>query len=455
MSNFTDFIGGGGGGGSEVNDNKVINSFDSLITTASGEKWLQSGTLNSDTTTYADATSLTTGATYANTNWSIASQMTHPSGITWDGSFFWVCDRLNTNAIFKYNAAGVYQSVNFTTTDTENMGVFWDGSNFYVAGSLAGVVHRYSSSGVKDTSWAITGLSGIVGVAKIGTIVYAFVQSFGGASDVVKPYTLTSSGGTLGTTFSTNSQTGGQLQDLTTDGNIYPAQHWMRTIERGTGGGAVDYYGIFYHGIVTTHLDALCHVWSEDGMWNGHDPAKEITFDGAKFGSVDGWADGIITRGVLIDIPRHRGEPYVTHQRPVHGWELEEAAKAQGLVLEPGDALVVYSGRERWTEDHPEAPWGTVAERPGLHASCLPFIRDNDVSVLVWDMMDFTPYGYDIPWSVHGVIFAYGVALLDNAILQPLAEACVEEGRYEFMLMILPLKVVGGTGSPVNPIALF
>ena len=238
-------------------------------------------------------------------------------------------------------------------------------------------------------------------------------------------------------------------------GNIYPAQHWMRTIERGTGGGAVDYYGIFYHGIVTTHLDALCHVWSEDGMWNGHDPAKEITFDGAKFGSVDGWADGIITRGVLIDIPRHRGEPYVTHQRPVHGWELEEAAKAQGLVLEPGDALVVYSGRERWTEDHPEAPWGTVAERPGLHASCLPFIRDNDVSVLVWDMMDFTPYGYDIPWSVHGVIFAYGVALLDNAILQPLAEACVEEGRYEFMLMILPLKVVGGTGSPVNPIALF
>jgi hypothetical protein len=241
VSNFSDFI---SGGGSEVNDNKVINSFDSLITTASGEKWLQSGTLNSDTTTYADATSLTTGATYANTNWSIASQMTHPSGITWDGSFFWVCDRLNTNAIFKYNAAGVYQSVNFTTTDTENMGVFWDGSYFYVAGSNAGVIHRYNSSGAKDTSWAITGLSGIVGVAKIGSVVYAFVQSFGGASDVVKPYTLTSSGGTLGTTFSTNSQTGGQLQDLSTDGTFLYATVTTGVVFQYTTSG--DYTGVTF-----------------------------------------------------------------------------------------------------------------------------------------------------------------------------------------------------------------
>ncbi len=70
-------------------------------------------------------------------------------------------------------------------------------------------------------------------------------------------------------------------------------------------------------------------------------------------------------------------------------------------------------------------------------------------------MMDFTPHGYDIPFSVHGAIFAYGVALLDNALLRPLAKVCQEEGRHEFMLMIAPLKVAGGTGSPVNPIAMF
>ena len=69
--------------------------------------------------------------------------------------------------------------------------------------------------------------------------------------------------------------------------------------------------------------------------------------------------------------------------------------------------------------------------------------------------MDSSPDGYDIPWSVHGAIFAYGVALLDNALLPPLAAACAEEGRYGFMLVIAPLKVVGGTGSPANPIALF
>ncbi len=70
-------------------------------------------------------------------------------------------------------------------------------------------------------------------------------------------------------------------------------------------------------------------------------------------------------------------------------------------------------------------------------------------------MMDAAPNEYGIPHTVHGAIPAYGVALLDNALLQPLAEVCAEEGTYEFMLTINPLVVVGGTGSPVNPIAMF
>ncbi len=76
------------------------------------------------------------------------------------------------------------------------------------------------------------------------------------------------------------------------------------------------------------------------------------------------------------------------------------------------------------------------APRPGLHASCLPFIRDSDAALLVWDMMDLQPNGYDLPWTVHGAIFAYGVGLLDNALLEPLAAACAEEGRYEFLLLV-------------------
>ena len=250
-------------------------------------------------------------------------------------------------------------------------------------------------------------------------------------------------------------------------GNPTPAQHSMNKIAFGTGGAAMDFYGIYYHGYHATHLDALCHIWDSDAMWNGRDPANEIDYGGARFGGVEKWRDGISTRGVLLDVPRHRGKPYVTSESPVHGWELEDSARSQGVSLEPGDALVVYCGRGAWQADHPTTAYGpaeittlpyeslTQLQRPGLHASCLPFIRDHDASVLVWDMQYSLPIGYDVTWSVHGVILAYGVAILNNALLGPLARACAEEGRYEFMLTIAPLNVEGGTGSPVNPIALF
>ncbi len=242
--------------------------------------------------------------------------------------------------------------------------------------------------------------------------------------------------------------------------NPTPAIHFMkRSVREGGGGSATDYYGISYHGQATTHLDALCHVWDHNGMWNGRNADDVITFDGATWGSVEHWKEGIITRGVLLDVPKFRGQSFVKLDEPIHGWDLEDVAKAQGVTMEPGDALIVYGGRDAWNEVNPQ--WGSLPEagqprqRAGLHASCLKFIRESDCSLLVWDMMDFEPNGYDIPWSVHGSIFAYGIGLLDNALLQPLAEACAEEGRYEFMLTVNPLRVVGGTGSPVNPIALF
>ena len=141
----------------------------------------------------------------------------------------------------------------------------------------------------------------------------------------------------------------------------------------------------------------------------------------------------------------------------VRGDDIEDIAREQGVTLEPGDAVMVYSGREAFSADNGGIWADSVSgePRPGLHASCLPFVRDSDMALLGWDMMDASPNEYDIGWSVHGVIFAYGVALLDNALLEPLANVCAEEGRYEFMISINPLNVIGGTGSPVNPIAVF
>jgi len=232
-----------------------------------------------------------------------------------------------------------------------------------------------------------------------------------------------------------------------------PEQHFMRVNPGAAGSGSVvDYYGFIYHGQTITHIDALCHMWDSDGMWQGRDPDAEITTRGAAFGAIDAWSDGIVTRGVLVDVPRHRGVDYVTPDRPVHGWELEEIAAAQNVAMEPGDALLVYSGRDAFLRDGGQYGGGA---RPGLSVTCAKFIRDHDVALLGWDMMDARPDPYGLAWPVHGVLFNYGVALLDNALLEPLAQACVEEGRDEFMLVIAPLRVFGGTGSPANPLAVF
>jgi kynurenine formamidase len=189
-------------------------------------------------------------------------------------------------------------------------------------------------------------------------------------------------------------------------------------------------------------------------MWNGRDPAKEIDTGGTRFADITAFGDGLITRGVLVDVPRHRRTSYVAMDRPVDGAELEAIVKAQGVAIEPGDALLVFSGRDAFVRGG--APYGTApAARPGLDVSCARFIRDRDVAVLGWDMHDALPDKAGLPWPVHGVVFSYGVALLDNALLEPLAQACREEQRYEFMFMALPLKIARGTGSPVNAIAMF
>ncbi|GAA3111368.1 hypothetical protein GCM10010464_87720 [Pseudonocardia yunnanensis] len=75
--------------------------------------------------------------------------------------------------------------------------------------------------------------------------------------------------------------------------------------------------------------------------------------------------------------------------------------------------------------------------------------------MLVWDMMDAFPHHFAVPWTVHAAIFSLGVALIDNCDLGPVARACVEEGRREFMIVVAPLVIPGGTGSPANPLALF
>ncbi|MGK2965686.1 MAG: cyclase family protein [Tepidiformaceae bacterium] len=240
-------------------------------------------------------------------------------------------------------------------------------------------------------------------------------------------------------------------------GNWNPAQHFMRFNPNSSG----DYIGVYFHGYAHTHIDALCHIFWQGKMWNGKDPAKEVTPAGALSGGIDALSQGITTRGVLVDIPRFRGTPHVTLDAPVCGWEIEAATEAQGTPLRPGDALLVFSGRKAFYEGNPGAVPG-IPPAPGLHADCVPVLRRNDVALLGWDMLDANPSGYevfanaflDIPVHVFAITYM-GLPLLDNANLDPLAAACAEENRWEFMFTLNPLHVRGGTGSPVNPIATF
>lgn len=149
--------------------------------------------------------------------------------------------------------------------------------------------------------------------------------------------------------------------------NPRPADHFMKLHPRDQGAGAmVDYIGLEYHGIVCTHLDALCHTWDERGMWNGRKPDDQLTFDGSRWGSVEKWKEGLLTRGVLLDVPAYRGEPYVTNEKPVTGAELAAIADHQGVAVGAGDALVVYSGRDQWDTEHPE--WGAEPAGPACTA---------------------------------------------------------------------------------------
>jgi kynurenine formamidase len=237
-------------------------------------------------------------------------------------------------------------------------------------------------------------------------------------------------------------------------GNPLPAQHFLRTSFQDDGTGiASDYYGILYHGYQTTHVDALSHIWDEQGLWGGRDPRQVLLSDGARWGGIEQWRDGIVTRAVLLDVPRFRGEPYVAEERPVTGGELEAVAQAQGVEVRSGDAALIYCGREAFERAHPE--WRPQAEaRPGLHASCLAFLRDLDVAVLGWDLLDASPNQYGLPWTVHAGLYAFGLAMIDNCSFDALSRACAAAGRYECALVVAPLPYRGGTGSPVNPLAL-
>jgi kynurenine formamidase len=224
-------------------------------------------------------------------------------------------------------------------------------------------------------------------------------------------------------------------------------------------GGCADYFAISHHGFMTTHLDALCHIFWDGRMYNGF-PATEVGFHGAAKCAIDAAAGGIVSRGVLLDIPKLRQLEWLEPGERVFPEDLDRAEREHNLRVGEGDVLLVRVGRarRRKVKGGWEAARDGVFPMAGLDPSCLTWLHERRIALLGSDgVSDVFPSGYDdVPYPIHvGAIALMGVHLLDNADLDQLAATCARLARYEFQFVMLPLLLPRGTASPVNPIALF
>jgi kynurenine formamidase len=220
-------------------------------------------------------------------------------------------------------------------------------------------------------------------------------------------------------------------------------------------GSSGDEYCVRYHGFTQTHMDGLCHLMYKGKMYNGFSQA-EVTASGAHKLGVENVKQGIFTRGVLMDIPRLLGARYLEGTRAIYPEDLDAWERKAGVKVESGDAVLIRTGR--WLRREQEGPWDIMKGSAGLHASCLPWLKERGVAVVGSDMaLDVLPSrveGFEMP--VHWVcLVTLGVPILDNLDLEGLSEEANTRRRWAFLLTAAPLAVEGGTGSPINPLATF
>ena len=216
-----------------------------------------------------------------------------------------------------------------------------------------------------------------------------------------------------------------------------------------------DYVGTDVHGLGITHVDALCHMFVRGQMYNGR-PASDVRSDGARANTIMTFAEGVVGRGVLLDVVAAQSVERIADGAVVTRAELEDAERVLGVEAGPGDVLMIATGR-----DARRAGAGGVLNpgqgMAGLHPDCLPYLREREIAVLGSDGISDPMPGLGIPnwpFPVHQIgITGLGLPLIDNLQLGSIGEACRAAGRYEFLFAMGTLRVVGGTGCPVNPIA--
>jgi kynurenine formamidase len=217
---------------------------------------------------------------------------------------------------------------------------------------------------------------------------------------------------------------------------------------------AMDSLAMNVHGNADSHIDALCHVVYDRVLYNGVHPGTVTA--GEETGlSIDVARDGIVGRGVLLDIPRALGVSWLEPGAHVTAADLEAAERAQHVRMRTGDLLFVRVGHRLRRDEL--GPWDAAQARAGLHPTALPLLADRGIAALGSDgnndTAPSTTAGIDFPIHVLA-INAMGMHLLDYLRFEELVTRCVEADRWSFLCVIAPLRLPSATGSPVNPIAI-
>lgn len=219
--------------------------------------------------------------------------------------------------------------------------------------------------------------------------------------------------------------------------------------------GAVDALCLDMHGFALTHLDAVAHVYRGQDVYNGRKAAAVALPGGLTFADMLAQKDGIFTRGVLLNIAATRGVEWLTPDEGVYAADLDAAEKRQRIRVESGDCIFVYTGlQKREAAEGPE----NLGQRVGIMPDAIKWMHAREIAVYSGDCVDAFPNPYGARYAIyfHAIaLAAMGLILLDIPALEPLVRVCDELKRSDFLVTMAPLRIKGGTGSPVNPIALF
>jgi kynurenine formamidase len=217
----------------------------------------------------------------------------------------------------------------------------------------------------------------------------------------------------------------------------------------------VDTFFIAYHGYAHTHMDSLCHFFYKGQMYNGFS-RDEVNDKGANKNDILNFKNGILTHGVLMDIPRLKGVDYLEPGTRIYPEDLDAWVKKAHLKVEPGDVVIVRTGR--WARRDAKGPWPVSEGLAGLYMTCARWLHQHDVAILGGDgAQDVLPSGIEgISQPIHVlVLVAMGMPIFDNVDPEALSKECAKRNRWDFLITAAPAAVPTATGSVLNPIATF